>query len=173
MRNKDFLNVAIRYLLLVLVAIPNLYLFYTIFTPLTIYPVYFLLKIFFNVSLNFNTLSINNFLIHIIPACIAGSAYYLLLILNLSIPKIDLKKRLKIIGFAFLSLLILNIIRIFILISISLYNLELFNITHKIFWYLVSIIFVVGIWFIEVKIFRIKEIPFYSDMKNLYKYSKN
>ena len=44
-----------------------------------------------------------------------------------------------------------------------------FDITHKVFWYFISTIFVVGIWFIEIKIFKIKEIPFYSDLNLLYK----
>ena len=48
---------------------------------------------------------------------------------------------------------------------------SLFDITHKLFWYFGSIIFVVGIWFIEVKYFKLKEIPFYSDIKLLYENS--
>jgi len=166
---RGYLDLIIRYLLLVIVAIPNLYIFYLIFTPLTIYPINFLLKIFFNATSNYNINLINNFSIEIINACIAGSAYYLLLILNLSIPKINIKKRLKMIGFAFLTLLILNISRIFLLVSITLYNPSLFDITHKLFWYAISIFFVVGIWFAEVKIFKIKQIPFYSDINFLYK----
>ncbi len=163
------MSILIRYLLLMVVAIPNLYLFYLIFTPLTIYPVYFLLRVFFNANLNQNIIVINHFSIEIIKACIAGSAYYLLLILNLSIPKIKIKKRLKMIGIAFLSLLILNILRILILVSVVLYNPAFFDITHKIFWYAISIIFVIGIWFAEVKFFKIKQIPFYSDINFLYK----
>ena len=164
---SGYCDILIRYLILIVVSFPNLYLFYLIFTPLTIYPVYFLLNLFFEISLQANTLFINNFYIEIIGACVAGSAYYLLLILNLSIPKINLEKRLKMIFFAFSSLLILNIIRIFLLISLLLITPTLFDITHKIFWYLISIVFVIGIWFIEVKIFKIKQIPVYSDIRFL------
>ena len=46
-----------------------------------------------------------------------------------------------------------------------------FDITHKIFWYSLSILFVVGIWFLEVKLFKIKSIPFYSDIISVYKKS--
>ena len=166
---KEYFSLIIRYFLLVFLSLSNLYIFYLILTPLTVYPVYFLLSIFFNVSLQLNTIFINGFAIEIISACVAGSAYYLLLILNLSIPKIAFKKRLKMVLFAFSSLLILNILRIFLLVYVLLISPFLFDITHKIFWYLISIFFVVGIWFIEVKLFKIKQIPVYSDVKFLIK----
>ena len=49
----------IRYLLLVFVAIPDLWIFYTIFTPLTVYPVYFISKIFFSASLSNSIILLN------------------------------------------------------------------------------------------------------------------
>src|SRR3989338_1401040 len=154
---KNPLKIFIRYLIIVLIAIPNLFIFYFIFTPATVYPVFGLFKIFFKeVLLVGDTFQISNeFFIEIIPACIAGSAYYLLFILNLSIPKIKIKKRVKMI----LSLIFVYLPE----------NQNLFNITHKLFWYLGTTIFVVLIWFIEVKAFKIKEIPVYSDIKYLYK----
>ena len=109
--------------------------------------------------------------IEIVPACVAGSAYYLLLVLNLSILKIKLSDRLKMISLSFLALFIINVLRIFILSTMLLSNFTLFVISHKIFWYLLSTVFVVGIWFWEVKLFKIKEIPFFSDFKFLYKNS--
>ena len=167
--NRSNLSLILRYLLLILISLPNLFLFYFIFSPLTIYPVYFLLSLFNEVYLSSNTLLIGEFAIHIIGACIAGSAYYLLLILNLSIPKINLKKRLKMIAFSFSLLLALNILRIFILVSFVLISSSLFEMTHQIFWYLLSTFFVIGIWFLEVKMFNIKQIPVYSDIKFLIK----
>lgn len=166
---KEYLSIIIRYLALLIVSFPNLYLFYLVFTPLTIYPVYFLLNAFFEVSLQANTLILGEFVIEVIGACVAGAAYYLLLILNLSVPGIALKKRLKMILFAFSFLLVLNILRIFLLVSLLLISPSLFDITHKVFWYSISIFFVVGIWFIEVKFFNIKQIPIYSDIKFLIK----
>ena len=165
---KKYLSLIIRYLLILLIALPNLYIFYAIFTPLTIYPLYFILKIFFDVSLSEATLLLNGFEIKIIPACIAGSAYYLLFALNLSIPDINLKQRAKMLAFSFISLLILNIIRIFALILVLFYGASFFDITHKLFWYFLSTILVVLIWFAEVKLFNIKQIPVYSDITYLY-----
>ena len=169
---NDFLNIFLRYLILILIALPGLLIFYFIFTPLTIYPVYFLLGLFFNVTLLSKIyIIINNISIELIPACIAGSAYYLLLVLNLSTPKIKLKKRVYAILFSFAAFLILNILRIFILSLLAVTGFSDFDVTHTIFWYGFSTIIVVGIWFAEVKIYKIKKIPFYSDMKFLYKKS--
>ncbi|MCK5150134.1 pacearchaeosortase [Candidatus Pacearchaeota archaeon] len=166
------LSFIIRYLLLIVFAFPNFWLFYFIFTPLTLYPVYFLLNFFFEPSLIGNSvILVNNSPIELIGACIAGSAYYLLLIFNLAIPKINPVKRIKMILFSFTLLLILNILRIFLLSLMFIAGSSIFDITHKVFWYVGSIVFVVGIWFLEVKLFKIKEIPFYSDIKSLYKKS--
>jgi hypothetical protein len=72
---------------------------------------------------------------------------------------------------AFGAFLIINILRIFILSLFAISGSSLFDITHWFLWYLVSTVFVVGIWFAEVKFFKIREIPFYSDIKSLYKKS--
>ena len=118
--NLSISGIILRYFLLILAALFNLWIFYAIFTPLTVYPVYFLIKLFFNTSLLGNTLFINNSIpIVLIEACIAGSAYYLLFIFNMSIPNIKPKKRVSMILFSFLSLLVLNILRI---VSLFLYT---------------------------------------------------
>ena len=170
--HKQFKNILIRYFILILVAIPNLWIFYFVFTPITVYPVYFLVSLFFESVLTKTTVTISNYFpIEIIRACVAGAAYYLLLILNLSTPKIKLKKRIKMILLAFGCLLILNILRIFFLSITYVNGYSWFDITHKLFWYLGSSVLIVGIWFAEVKLFKIKQIPFYSDLKFLYRNS--
>jgi len=170
---KRLKSVSFRYILLVLIALPNLWLFYKIFKPLTIYPVYFLLSLFFDASLFGNVILLfNSVPIEFINACIAGSAYYLLLILNLSTHGIDFTKRIKMVVIAFASLLLINILRIFVLSMMYVSGSSWFDFTHELFWYLGSIVFVVAIWFLEVKYFRIKEIPFYSDIKFFWKLRK-
>jgi exosortase/archaeosortase family protein len=164
----NILGLISRYSLLILAALFNLWIFYAIFTPLTIYPVYFLTSLFFNTALLGNILLVNSLIpIILIKACIAGSAYYLLFIFNMSIPNIKLKRRIGMIAFSFLSLLILNIIRIVALIIVYMQKNSAFDVTHEIIWYVFGTLFVVGIWFAEVKIFKIKEIPVYSDIKLL------
>ena len=164
----------IRYLALVFVAFPNLWIFYFIFTPLTVYPTYFLLNLFFDASLISEAVIMigQRVPIEIIDACVAGSAYYFLLILNLTTGKIKIKTRIYMVLFAFSLFLIINIIRIFLLSLLAVSGSSFFGITHILFWYLLSTIFVVGIWFAQVKIFKIKEIPFYSDIKFLYRQSR-
>ena len=168
---KQFIDILIRYTILILSALPNLFLFYFVFTPLTIYPVYFLLSLFFEPSLMGNIILVNKIPIEIIKACVSGSAYYLLFILNLSIPNIKIKKRIKIMLLAFASLLILNVLRIFFLSLMLINDSVWFGITHMFFWYVLSVVFVLGIWFLEVKFFKIKQTPFYSDLKFIYKNS--
>jgi len=170
--SKPFLDIIIRYAILVLAAIPNLAIFYWIFTPLTIYPTYYLLNIFFEVSLSGNIIHTMGDYIEIIAACVAGSAYYLLLILNLSLKNIKTNKRIKMLLFAFLAFLIVNVLRVFLLSTIFILEFSWFDVAHKLSWYIGSVVLVVAIWFTEVKIFKIKEIPFVSDLKFLYKKSR-
>ena len=170
--HKNFMEIFVRYFILLLVSLNSLWIFYFIFTILTIYPVFLILRFFFNAILVSNVIIINNKIpIELIQACIAGSAYYLLLILNLSTPGIKIKKRITMIFFAFASLLVINILRIVILSAILLQNFLVFVTAHQFVWYFMSTIFIILIWFSEVKIFKIKEIPFYSDIKLLYKNS--
>lgn len=167
---RTILDIFLRYSILIVVAIPNLFLFYYIFTPLTIYPVYFLLGLFFNANLVGNMIFLNgNSLIEIIEACVIGSAYYLLLILNLTIPQIKLKKRIKAIIFSFGILLLINIFRIFLLSVLFASKSDFFEIAHKFLWYFGSIVIVILIWFLTVRIFKIKKIPVYSDFKTVLK----
>jgi exosortase/archaeosortase family protein len=170
MKKDGLILILLRYLFLVLIAIPNLFLFYKIFTPLTVYPVYFLLNLFFNASLNNTSIFINNLEISLINACIAGAGYYLLTILGFSIP-MKYRKRIKLILLGFGMFLALNIVRIFVLSIMAIYGFSYFDITHKLLWYVLSTVFVVGIWFLNIKILNIKEIPFYEDLKVLYSQS--
>lgn len=165
-------SIALRYLTLLVSSLGNLWIFYFIFSPLTVYSSYFILSLLYDsVSLTGNIIFIGgvNSPIEIVGACVAGAAYFLLFILNLSVPEIKLSKRFKMLLFAFSSFFIINIIRIVSLSAIFIADRSIFEITHKITWYIGSIVFVVGIWFLEVKLFKIKEIPFYSDIKTVIK----
>lgn len=157
--------IVMRYIIL-LGLVFSLPLFYKIFSPLTIYPVVWLLhRAYGEIILTQNIISIfGKILIELIPACIAGSAYLLLLILNLSLP-MGLKQRIYTILASFTILLVLNIFRIFILSLMYVNGNDFFDITHKLFWYGLSTFFVVGIWFLMVRLFKIKGIPVYTDIK--------
>lgn len=169
--DKKIPDIILRYAILIIAAIANLWIFYLVFTPLTVLPVFWLLDLFYNALLVSGRIILINRMIPIelIEACIAGAAYYLLLILNLSTPGIKLNKRVKMIALSFIFFLVVNILRIFILSLVAVSGSSFFDITHIFFWYALSTVFVVAIWFAEVKIFKIKEIPFYSDLRLLYK----
>src|SRR3989344_8524927 len=115
------LSIFLRYIIL-LISLFLTSIIYRIFTPLTIYPSLIIIKLFFTqTTLIQNTIIINQqTLIEIIPACIAASAYLLLLVLNLSIPLKPIK-RLYSLSLSIILLLMLNILRISTL-SVLAYN---------------------------------------------------
>lgn len=170
-KKQDLNLVVLRYLIILIIGLLSLKIFYYFFLPLTTYPVKFLLSFIYRVNLFEDVIVANGFPIEIIGACVAGSAYLFLLILNLSTPNIGIKKRFLALITSFAIFLILNVMRIFLLSIMFISGSPFFNFAHKFLWYLGSSIFVVGIWFLEIKLFKIKAIPFYSDLKSLYKES--
>lgn len=160
-----------RYIFLLIIAIPNLYLFYLILTPLTLYSSYFLFNLIYDASLSNNIINIGCTSIEIIGACVSGAAYYFLLVLNFSTRDIKPKTRIKMLIFSFGIFFILNIIRIFIIGTMHINFNPNTQIFHKVLWYLGSTIIVVAIWFFNVWFFKIKNMPFYSDLKFLFQQS--
>ncbi|MGB9707864.1 MAG: pacearchaeosortase [Candidatus Pacearchaeota archaeon] len=154
--------------MIVVVAALVLPIFYVIFRPLTVYPVYWLLNFCYDIALNdLQSMIINGIGIEIIDACIAGSAYTLLFLLNALTRDLSFKKRVVLFVFDALLLLALNILRLLILINMVVHSSVAFDFTHKFFWYVLSTVFVIAIWFLSIWFFRIKAIPFYSDVKFL------
>lgn len=157
----------LRYLIILFAGLGNLFIFYKLLTPLTKYAVYYSLKPFIELSLVGNFIIYNSFAFELISACVAGSAFYLLFILIMSSYGIKAKTRLQLIIFSFFTLLILNILRIDLLILAS--NSVYFEFIHLFFWYFLSTIFVIIIWFLCIKLFKIKSIPVYTDFKLIFK----
>lgn len=166
-RDKEIIYVFLRYFAILIIGLFAFSYFYTIFTPLTIHPVNSLLSIFYGSLVYRNIIIVNDIPIELIGACIAGSAYYLLLLLNLSVP-MPVKKRFLSIIFSFALFLIINILRIFIFSLLYINNFKYFNLTHLLFWYIISGIIVFLIWLTTIKTFTIKNIPFYTDLKLIY-----
>lgn len=163
-------EILLRYGIAMIVAILALVfpLFYIIFRPLTVFPVFWLLGLFYNVSLSeLESLIIAGHEIIFIDACIAGSAYVLLFLLTALTRDISFRKRVLLFLFDALLLLALNIIRLVLLISLLVNGSAAFDFTHKAFWYVLSTVFVVLIWFFSIWLFKIKSIPFISDIKFL------
>jgi len=170
--NKQAGLIALRYLFLLIIS--WLFFFsdiaYKVLLLLTIYPLNFILNLFYTSNIVGNFIYLNNskeaFILEIIPACVAVSAFFLLLALNI-LTSISLRKRIYSIIFSLLALLIINTLRIFILSILIVNHNSYYDIVHKTLWYVLSIAIVIGIWFLTVRIFKIKSIPAYTDIKFL------
>ena len=169
--DKKIVDIVIRYFILLVLGILGLNIFYMIFLPLTKLPVFWILSAFYPAIMNQNNIFIGSKVIEIVGACVAGSAYYFLMMLNLAIPDIKVKRRLYMIGLSFSIFLIINILRIILLSFMYIEESQVFDVTHKILWYLGSTLFVVVIWFFIVYRFDVKKIPFISDLKFIYEKS--
>ncbi len=169
METKDTVYLILRYAILVLIGLFNLGLFYIVFSPLTVFPVFgFLSLVFDNVSLiEGNVLFFDGFYARIIPACVAGAAYYLLVILNLTTP-MTIGKSIASVSFLLGSFLFLNIVRIGVFAMLIVSGYEYFDVAHQMIWYFGSTLMIILIWFVNVLIFRIKDIPIYTDMKRIF-----
>jgi exosortase/archaeosortase family protein len=163
-RYKELFFVLFRYILLLLILFFGLDLIYIFIKPLTIKVVFFILNIFYEVSLNENIIIIDKLsYISLVEACIAGSAYLLLLILNLTTPlKRDI--RIKSIAYSFILLFVINVIRIVFLSVLYHEQKSYFEFSHAFLWYGLSTIFVIIIWILTIKKFKIKIIPVYTDI---------
>ena len=164
-QTKKILGLFARYLTILLIGLGNLYVIYKVLMPLTIHILNVILSIFTNTALYGTIIHLPQIgiAVEIVPACVAGSAFYLLFLLLMSTAGIEPETRAKTIITAFAILFALNILRILFLIPIA--TTTYFETVHWISWHLISVIFVVGIWFSIVKIYKIKKIPIYSDVK--------
>ncbi len=163
--DKRVYGLIIRYAIAVLLSINSLFIFYYIFKPLTFFPAVSILKIIYPAkAFGIERLIIQGKEIVFINSCVAASAYYLFAVLNLTTFGIGFKKRIKIFVINSVALLIMNIIRIIILAVVLVNISSIFDATHFIFWNFLGTIFVVGIWILTAKIYKIKYIPVFSDI---------
>ncbi len=158
---KNISLIFLRYLILVLLGL-NLWIIYKIFYPLTVYPVLGFFKIFGSASLVNNVLDIG-VKVEFINACIAASAYFLLIILILSSWE-NYEKGIKLFLTGAFLILVANVARIIILLMILKYSGQnLFETVHLLFWRIIASVYVAGVWVWLVKWFKIRRVPFYSD----------
>lgn len=162
--DKDVISIfdlLFRYLFIVLIGLGNLYLFYLVLTPLTLWGGGFLLNIFYDAVVSDSGFFVNGVFFELVSACVGGAAFYLLFILVMSSRGIDYVKRLKMIGVSFLLLYIFNVLRIGLMVYIN--GAFYFYFVHWFFWYFISTLFVVLLWFWMAWLFKVKSIPVYSD----------
>jgi len=168
MNTKEVFGVIFRYAIIISLGF-GIDIIYIIFTPLTVYPVYWTLKELYGASLiGGNVIFSRGVLFDIAPACVAGSAYYLLLMLNLT-TRMNFFKRIKNIIFIIFSFFVLNLGRILFLAIFFSSGYKYFDVLHKFTWYFGSTILVVILWFLSTWLFEIKDVPIYGDIKNILK----
>ncbi|NMB66740.1 pacearchaeosortase, partial [Candidatus Woesearchaeota archaeon] len=136
-------DIILRYAFLLIIGLFGLNLFYFLFSNLTISIVYKILSLFFNTSLSENIILINSYSIEIIGACIAGAGYYLFLILSFSVPNLSLIKRIFITLFSWILFFLINLTRIILLSFLLVSGNSYFDLTHNLFWFFGSTLFVV------------------------------
>ena len=164
-QSNKIIGLFARYLALFLVGM-NIYFFRDkILTPLTLHTSNKILSIFSPTTVADNIIKFRGVMIEIVPACVAASAFFLLLFLILATSEIKPGKRSLVIILSMLSLFVLNILRIVLLAILT--RTVYFELAHWTFWHLISTLFVVGIWFTMVKVYKIKSIPAYSDVMYL------
>lgn len=172
MNSYELRSILSRYGLLLAIGLLNLLLgehglFYTIFTPLTIKPVYWFFHTLYDARFfEPNTIFFKGYYATIIPACVAGSAYYLLLIFNLTTP-MNIRKRCITLVTLLFSFLIVNIARIALFGMLLFKGYHYFDLAHQAVWYFGSTVLVVILWFTTVYLFGIKEAPVLSDVRRL------
>ena len=167
---KLIISLVSRYLLIIILGL-NLSIISGLLLSPTLYLTKTILSLFYpTFLLPGSIIYFNSISVELIPSCISASAYFLLFILIFSTPNIKAIKMIFLVVLSFVLFFIINILRISFLALI--YNYNYFNILHKFLWFFLSTMFVVIIWFSLVKAFKIKEIPIYSDILSLKKYSK-
>ena len=164
-KDSNIRGIILRYISILLI---TLFFYFSsipekVLTVLTLYPLNFILNLFTDTLIFENSLVISNFIIDIIPACVAVSAYLLLFILNFITPMTS-KTRLKSILFSLLALWLLNLLRILFLAYLFMVHYSNFEFIHKFIWYFASTMLVVLIWLATCYLFKIKSIPVYSDI---------
>ncbi len=162
---KKIITLIFRYIIILFFGLFNIWIFYKLFTSPTIFLVSKIISIFGNTTLFGNIIFYQGIIFQIIPACVAGSAYYLLFILIMSISDLKPIKHALILVFSFSLLFIINVLRIVVL--VFMFGSFYFEPIHLFFWYVLSTLFVFLIWVLCIKVFSIKEIPIYSDIKFL------
>jgi len=143
-------------------------LFYVIFSPLTLGSTYLLLQTVYEVSLSGTTITIDSASFIFIPACSAAIAYLLLAELLLVTRDITLQQGLRMFFIGAAAIFFMNIARIVILVFVYLnFGKNYFDLVHIVFWHVVSTIFVAAVWIALVEWYKIKQIPVYSDIKEI------
>ncbi len=169
MQSLDVRELVARYDILLILSLVQSWVFTDLFMPLTLYPLVWILNIFTSATILPLTSTIETPVIvfSLVPACIGGAAYYLLCILNIITP-MSLQQRWKSLLFTIGTFFALNLLRLVVFVFLFNNAFPFVDALHLTTWYALSILFVVGIWFSSVHLFKIKSLPLVDDFLGLW-----
>ena len=141
-------------------------IFYVVFSPLTLWVSYGLLRLFTDVTLEGTTILAENTTLVFVPACTAASAYLLLALLILLTRGISWRQGVLIFLVGSLLIFAANIIRIQVLFYL-LFNVgkNYFDTLHLLIWKVLSSVYVAGVWIFLTWKYKIRETPVVSDFQ--------
>ena len=168
--NNKIIHIFFRYSsLMILVYLFNLNLIKELLIKIYTLSSYYILNLFFKITLNNDIIIINQSKFLIIESCVAIGVYLLISLIYFTIP-IKIKNLFKIYIKSILFFSIFNLIRILLLITIQInFGQEIFEKIHLIFYETISGILTAGIITYYLKKEKITKIyPIYSDLKYIY-----
>ena len=165
---RYYLNLSIRVIFAFLI---NPSVLYFLFYPITVLFSYLLLTPY-GAMLSFSEkkIFVEGHVLNFVIGCIAPSAYYLLTLLVLFTKELTWIKRVKVWLTGALLILGMNLIRILVIVLILIYfGKNWFDTFHLFFWDVLGTVYIFFVWIILIKWFKIKSIPVYDDLRELYK----
>lgn len=107
--------------------------------------------------------------LEVVKYCVTSSAYYLLALFTIITMNVQVWKRVLIFLSGTVLIFLMNIARIVLLTVTLLSNPEAFKAAHAALGMFISTIYVVIVWVLLSVLFKVKTVPFYSDIKFLSK----
>jgi exosortase/archaeosortase family protein len=159
--DKRFVSLVVRYVLLLVVGF-NLPFFYGLLLRFTVVVSSFVFSLFSSPLVVDNFIRLPFVVLEIIPSCVAGSAFYLLLVLSFSLGSTSWSKRLLVFFFSASLLFLFNVFRIVILAFLGSSNF--FPVLHWLFFTFLSTVVVVLLWLFALRLFSVSAIPFWTDV---------
>lgn len=139
--------------------------FYLIFSPLTLWVSYGILRIFMPVTLEGTTLFTNTTALVFVPACTAASAYLLLALLILLTRGISFQTGVKLFLLGSALIFAANILRIQLLFYLLFHaGKNYFATLHLVIWKLLSSVYVAATWIFLTWKFKVRELPVVGDI---------
>lgn len=168
-RHHSVVSVAVRWLAAMMVVLSSSVVYFLLTYPTISLSSVLVKMVHPGAVVSGTVLSIDGVAVEFIRACIAPSAYVLLIVLLLLTPGLSFKTFFAAMLSGVALLLVLNVVRIFVLIELLVVKgVNYFQAVHLLFWMLLSSVAVALVWIFLVHRFTIRQIPVYDDLVTVY-----